>query len=159
VTRFLSVRHPGRVPLGVVIARAQALPVGLSLAAVMIVTTAAVLQGVPVLRAFILLAPAAYAVAVAWSLYDLARTPAEVLVSGPMGAVLSVLDVARGRGRGVPALSPIFHPRKADGALLVGFGDAVTSFRREDWPEFDDLRETLEVAADLVQSEVRINGA
>jgi hypothetical protein len=121
----------------------------------MVVTTAAVLQGVPVMRAFLIATPLAYAAAVAWSFYELARTPAEVVVSGPMGVVLSVLDVARGRARGRVELQPIFHPRKGDGALLVGFGHSVVAFRRDDWPEFDDLRDALEAAADIVDSELR----
>jgi hypothetical protein len=124
----------------------------------MVVTTAAVLQGVPVLRAFLLLTPLAYAVAVAWSFYELTRTPAEVVLSGSLGAVRSVWEVARSRGHVPDALSPVFHPRKADGALMVGFGDSVVAFRPDDWPDFDSMRVALEAAADRLDTEGITNG-
>jgi hypothetical protein len=149
MTRFRSVRHPGDTPFPLVVARAQSRPVGLAFAAVMVVTTAAVLQGVPVLRTFLLFAALAYAGAAAWALYDLHRTPAEVVLGRGVGAVRSVWEVARTRGwDGPDTLAPVFHPRKADGALLVGFGDEVVAFRPQDWPQFDELRAALEAAAD-----------
>ncbi len=124
----------------------------------MVVTTAAVLQGVPVIRAFMLLAPLAYIAAVAWSFYDLTRTPAEVVLRGSLGVVRSVWDVARGRRHSTDTLSPVFHPRKGDGSLLVGFGDSVVAFRPDDWPEFDDMRAALEAAADRLDVEGLTNG-
>jgi hypothetical protein len=153
VTRFRSTRHPGDAPLPLVAARAQVRPVGLAFAAVMVVTTATVLQGLPVLRAFLVLTPLAYALAVAWTLYDLRRTPAEVVLGSGIGAVRSVWDVARTRGWDAPEpLAPVFHPRKADGALLVGFGDEVVTFRPDEWPQFDALRAALEDAADTADA-------
>jgi hypothetical protein len=125
----------------------------------MVVTTAAVLQGVSVVRAFFLLAPLAYAAAVMWSFYDLTRTPAEVILRGGLGAVRSVWEVARNRGRAPIPLAPVFHPRKADGALLVGFGDSVIAFRPEDWADFDVMRDALQAAADTLDAEGRTNGA
>ena len=124
----------------------------------MVVTTAAVLQGVPVLATFLLLTPLAYAAAVAWSFYELNRTPAEVVLSGSLGSVRSVWDVARSRGRTPDSLAPVFHPRKADGALLVGFGDSVVAFRPDDWPDFDSMRVALEEAADRLDTEGLSNG-
>jgi hypothetical protein len=96
---------------------------------------------------------------VGWTIYDLMRTPAEVVLSGGRGAVRSVWDVARGREREPVRLDPVFQPRKADGALLVGFGHSVVAFRPDDWPAFDDLRDALEAAADLREAEVQVNGA
>jgi hypothetical protein len=133
--------------------------VGLALGAAMVVTTAAVLQGAPVLGPFMLLTPLVYAAAVGWTVYDLMRTPAEVVLAGGRGAVRSVWDVARGRDRDVVRLDPVFQPRKADGALLVGFGHSVVAFRADDWAEFDDLRDALEAAADLRDAETHTNGA
>jgi hypothetical protein len=157
--RFISRRHPGTTPFGLVVARAQVVAVGLTLGAAMVVTTAAVLQGVPVLRPFLILTPLAYAAAVGWTVYDLMRTPAEVLLSGSRGAVRSVWDVARTRERQTVRLDPIYQPRKGDGALLVGFGHSVVAFRPDEWPEFDDLRDALEAAADLREAEAQVNGA
>jgi hypothetical protein len=142
-----------------VVARAQVVAVGLALGAAMVVTTAAVLQGAPVLGPFMVLTPLVYAAAVGWTIYDLMRTPAEVLLAGGRGAVRSVWDVARGRQREQVVLDPVFQPRKADGALLVGFGHSVVAFRPDDWANFDDLRDALESAADLREAESQVNGS
>ncbi|HLA62939.1 MAG TPA: hypothetical protein VK610_00810 [Rhodothermales bacterium] len=151
MTHFVSRHHPGRTPAAALLVRAQGAPVGLAFAAVMIVTTAAALQGLPVLRAVLLFVPLVYVGAVAWSLYDLNRTPAEVLIGEGMGAVRSVWDVASAP-HGPAQYVPIFHPRKGDGALLVGFGDAVVAFRPDDWAEFDDLRDALTASADAADA-------
>lgn len=135
------------------LARAQAGAVGIAFAGVMVVTTAAALQGVPILRAFLASAVVAYAAAVAYTYYDLTRTPAEVLLGDGLGAVRSVWEVAITRGwRTAPAFVPVYHPRKGDGALLVGIGDTVVAFRPVDWPDFDALRDALTAAADATDA-------
>ena len=153
MTRFLSRHHPGTMPAPLLLARAQAGAVGVAFAVVMVVATAAALQGLPLLRAFLASAALAYAGAVAYTYHDLTRTPAEVLLGDGLGAVRSVWEVATTRGwRTEPAYVPVFHPRKGDGALLVGFGDAVVAFRPADWPDFDALRDALTAAADATDA-------
>src|SRR5690606_1938597 len=73
---FHSVFHPGEVPFGLVLARAQAQPVALALLGVFVAATVAVLQGEYVLDTLLWAAPITYAAAVAWTIYDLHRRPA-----------------------------------------------------------------------------------
>ncbi len=150
MTRFRSVHHPGDAPLALVVARAQARPVAAALVAVMVAATARVLSGADVLGLVAWALPLAYAGAAAWALFELRRLPAEILLRGPLGAVRSVWAVARERETGVEedALVPVIAPRKTDGALLVGFGDAAVALRPFEWPEFDRLRDALDSAAE-----------
>ena len=94
---YSSIHHPGDMSLALVVARAQAQPVALALIAVMVATLPAVLRGQPVLGTVVWVAPLAYGIAAAWSLYELRRKPAELIVRGGFGTVRSVWDVARSR--------------------------------------------------------------
>ncbi len=152
MTRVLSRHHPGTTPPSAVLLRAQSGPVGIAFAVLMVITVVAMLQGTPVLRAFLIALPLVYLGAAAWALYDLRRRPAEVLLSDGFGIVRSVWDVATEKaGRTALPFVPVLHPRKGDGALLVGFGDTVFAFRPDDWPDFDDLRDALTASADVTE--------
>ena len=147
---YHSARHPGELPLGLVLIRAQAQPVALAFIGVFVVTLAAVLQGQAVLGALLWAVPIAYLLAVGYTVYDLHRAPAAVVLRGGFGAVVSVWDVARAR-EGAPErvrLQPVFRPFRKDGETHVGIGDAVLTVRPAEWPDYGSLLDALRAAAD-----------
>lgn len=149
-TVFESVHHParadGRVPSRAYLALdAQARPVALALLAVMTVGLAAALQGGAILWPFVTGTAIAYTLAAAYGQGTLYRTPAEVEVRGPFATIRSVWDTAGSRGRG--GIAPVHSARLVRGELVVGLGDSVTTFQREEWPEFDALVDALRGAA------------
>ncbi|HLT48175.1 MAG TPA: hypothetical protein VK002_13155 [Rubricoccaceae bacterium] len=151
---FHSVFHPGEVPFGLVLARAQAQPVALALLGVFVAATVAVLQGEYVLDTLLWAAPITYAAAVAWTIYDLHRRPAAVVLRGGFGAVLSVWDVARARDGKPEAIrfQPVFRPFRKDGQFHVGIGDAVHTLRPEVWPQHAELLDALRAASEELAS-------
>ena len=152
---FQSIHHPGSAPLALVIARAQAQPVALALIGVMVVTLSAVLRGLPVLHLLLWAAPLAYAAAASWSVYELHRRPAELVIRGGFGAKRSVWEVARDHEQSdayvTIRLHPLFEPGKKDGQWHVGVGDDVVSLRPSEWPRYDELIAALRRAAAELQ--------
>ena len=150
IVAFPSSHHPGDTSFTLVVARAQAQPVALALIAVLVVSFVVLMQGSPVLGTLAWAAPLAYAVAAGWSLYELRRRPAEIVLRGGFAAVRSVWDVAR---RPDPAsdselrLYRVFPPNRVDGELSVGIGHQVYTLRPEDWPKFGRLKDALHAAA------------
>ena len=147
---YKSTHHPGDTSFGLVVARAQAQPVSLALIAVLVVSFVALMQGTPVVVTLIGVAPLAYAVAAGWSLYELRRRPAEIVLRGGFAAVRSVWEVAR---RPDPAsdselrLYRVFPPNRVDGELSVGIGHQVYTLRPEEWPKYGRLKDVLNAAA------------
>lgn len=151
---FNSVHHPGEVPFGLVLARAQAQPVALALLGVFVVATVAVLRGEAVLGSLLWAVPIAYAAAASWTAYELHRTPAAIVLRGGFGAVRSVWDVAR-RKEGPDALvrlQPVFRPFRKEGQMHAGIGDTIHTLRREEWPQYNDLLDALRNSADELTS-------
>lgn len=154
-TIYKSVYHPGEAPRALVVARAQAQPVGLALLGVFVVAFVGILRGEAVLGTLLWAVPLTYAAAAAWALYDLHRRPAEIVLRGGFGAVRSVWDVAWGREQPAESvrLQPVFRPFRKDGQLHVGVGDTIHTLRPDDWPKFspllDDLRATSDELASL----------
>lgn len=142
---FRSVHHPGGAPRSYLAAQAQARPVALVLLAVMTVGLAAALQGQAILWPFVGAVAVATAAAALVGQASLHRTPAEAEVRGPFAVVRSVWDVAGGSAD--DRLAPVVSVRLAYDELTVGLGDAVRTFRREEWPEYDALVRALRAAA------------
>ncbi len=135
---------------GLVVARAQAQPVAVALVTLLTVTFVVLMQGTPVLGTLIWAVPLAYSIAVGWSLYELHRKPAEVVVRGGFAAVRSVWDVARRPDPSTDTdlqLFRVFPPNRIDGVLSAGIGHQVHAFRPEDWPAFSALKEALQTAS------------
>lgn len=150
---FQSAHHPGGASRSFLAVQAQARPVALALLFVMTVGLAAALQGRAILWPFVAGVAVAYAGAAAYGQSTLHRTIAEVDIRGPFATVRSVWDVAGGRRE--DRLVPVLSSRLSHGELSVGLGDTVTTFYREDWPEFDDLISAFRAAAregDLLMS-------
>lgn len=142
---FRSVHHPGDASRAMLSLQAQSRPVALALLAVMTVGLAAALQGETILWPFVTGTAIAYAGAAAYGQSTLYRTVAEVEMRGPFAAVRSIWEAAAdGPDR---RLLPVVSARLAHGELAVGMGDAIYSFAREDWPEFDRLVEAFRGAA------------
>lgn len=154
--RFQSKHHPGLVSLSLVLVRAQAEPVALTLLGVCAVAFVAILRGESVLGTMLWAVPLAYALAAAWAVYELHRRPAEIVLRGGFGALRSVWDVAAGRDEASErvALSPVFPPFRKDGQFHVAIGDAIVTIRPSDWPEFDDLAAALRASAEELQGHV-----
>lgn len=125
--------------------RAQARPVAIALLTVMTVGLAAALQGQNILWPFVGAAAVAYALAVFVGQGSLTKTPAIVDIRGPFASVLTVWDASARPQQGV--LQPVVSARLAYGELTVGLGDAIVTFARADWPEFDDLVEAFRASA------------
>ena len=150
MTVFPSIHHPGDAALAFVLARAQVQPVALALIALLTVSCVALLEGEPVLSTLAWSSPLAYVVAVGWTLYELHRKPAEVVVRGGFAAVRSVWDVARRQNPASDAellFYRVFPPQRVDGELTVAIGHDVHTIRREEWPTFDALKEALHAAS------------
>ncbi|HEX8387001.1 MAG TPA: hypothetical protein VF576_12500 [Rubricoccaceae bacterium] len=141
---FLSRHHPGNAPRAVVLLRAQGGALAWALFGVMTVTLAAVLQGEPVLWPFAAALVAAYVGSAALVHGRLRRTPALAEVEGPGARVWSVWDVAGPRR---PAARPVWEARLVVGELVVSLGDAVETFQRGDWADFDALVDAMRAAA------------
>jgi len=148
--QFSSIHYPDDTQFALVVARAQAQPVAVALIALLTVSFVALLQGSPVLGTLTWAAPFAYAIAAGWSLYELRRKPAEIVIRGGFAAVRSVWEVAR---RPDPAtdidlhLYRVFPPSRVDGQLSVGIGHEVFTLRPEDWPKFATLKDALHAAS------------
>ena len=142
---FTSVHHPRGASRTALAVQAQARPVAMALLAVMTVGLAAALQGNAILWPFVTGSAVAYATAAAYGQSTLHRTIAEVEVRGPFAAVRSIWEAASDTPR--HRLLPVVSARLAYGELSVGLGDAIYTFDREDWPEFDRLVAELRGAA------------
>ena len=153
---FRSVHHPGAVSRPWLALQAQARPVALALLAVMTVGLAAALQGQGILWPFVGGAALAYALAAAYGQGRLFVTPAQVEVRGPFAAVQSVWDAAAEPP--VSRLLPVSSARLQYGELSVGLGDAIVTFRPDEWPEFDSLvaafRQSAREGFALLESDV-----
>lgn len=103
----------------------------------MTIGLAAALQGQNILWPFVGAATVAYAIAAAVGQGTLLSTPAQVDVRGPLASVQSVWDVAAPSE--TTMLLPVVSARLAYGELSVGLGDAIVTFQRSDWPDFDAL--------------------
>lgn len=150
MTTFPSIHHPGDTNFGLVVARAQAQPIAVALITLLTVTFVALMQGSPVLGTLAWAAPLAYALAAGWSLYELHRKPAELVVRGGFAAVRSVWDVARRPDPAADAdlqLFRVFPPSRIDGVMSASIGHQVHSFRPEEWPHFSVLHDALNAAS------------
>ena len=126
---------------------AQARPVALALLGVMILGLAAVLQGYAILWPFLAGASVAYLAAALYGQNALHQTPAEVVVDGPCASVRSVWDAAEPPL--ATELEPVVSTRLEHGELHVGMGDTIRTFRRDEWPEFDEVVSALRGASHL----------
>ncbi len=143
--RFESVHHPGEASRPWLVLRAQARPVAIALLTVMTVGLAAALQGRNILWPFVGAAGVAYALAVFVGQGSLTKTPAAVEFRGPFAAVQTVWDAATDPPD--TRLEPVVSARLAYGELSVGLGDAIVTFQRADWPEFDGLVDAFRASA------------
>ena len=135
---------------GLLMLQAQAQPVALALLGVMVLGLAAVLQGYAILWPFLAGASVAYLVAALYGQNALHQTPAELVVDGPRASVRSVWDAAA-----PPAhtdLEPVISTRLEHGEFHVGMGDTIRTFRRDEWPEFDDVVSALRGASHLANT-------
>ncbi|MEL6614561.1 MAG: hypothetical protein AAFQ43_02420 [Bacteroidota bacterium] len=147
---FASIHHPGDASRALVAARAQSLPVALVFLVLMVVSLAAVLQGVEVLRPLLIAVPVGYLVAASIGLYGAQKRYAEVVTDGGRAAIRSVWE-ASGGGPAVLVRVHSVLPRRE--GLLVGLGDEVVTLRPEDWPAFDRVHRALADAARISEIE------
>jgi hypothetical protein len=149
---FKSTHHPGTAPLSLVLLRAQAEPVALALVGVFAVALVGVLRGADVLGTLLWAVPLAYALAVAWTTYELHRRPAEIVLHEGFGLVRSVWDVAASREARVRVdrFLPVFRPFRKDGEYHASIGDTVLTLHAAEWPALDDLLDALRASADAL---------
>ena len=147
---YTSVHHPGEASRTLVAARAQSGPVAFAFLVVMVVSLAAVLQGVAVLRPLLVVVPLAYLVAAMGGLYTVQKQTAEIAVDGGRAAIRSVWDAS---GDGAVVLGPVHSVLPRQEGLVVGVGDEVVTLRPEEWPEFERLHRALADAARIAEIE------
>ena len=114
-----------------------------------VVALAAVLQGTDILRTMLWAAPAIYALASVWAVYQLRRLPAALVLEGSHGAVPSVWDVA---GSGPVTLRSVYAPRWRGTQLNVPIGRTVYALRSADWPDFGAVERAAVAAASASQA-------
>ncbi len=145
MTVFRSRHHPGDAPTALVYARALTGPLAWSMTGVMIAAAVAMLEGQDPLPWVLWVVPLVYALSTAWTIYDLRRTPAELVLDGSRGGLRSVWDAA-GRTSALP-LHSVFSPRRTMEGVDVPIGRALHSFHPDDWPAFDRLEAAVFAAA------------
>ena len=111
----------------------------------MTVTLAAVLEGASVWLPFFAGLAAVYAASALVARGRLDRTVAAVEVEGPTARLWSVWDAAAPRRR--PAAEGVWEARLVRGELVVSLGDAVETFGRADWDDFEALVDAMREAA------------
>lgn len=147
---FHSIHHPGDASRALVAARAQSLPVAITFLVLMVVSLAAVLQGVAVLRPLLVAVPLGYLIAASIGLYGVQKRSAEVITDGARATIRSVWEASGER----PAILVRVHsvlPRRE--GLVVGLGDEVVTLRPEDWPDYTRLHRALADAARVAEIE------
>ena len=142
---FESWHAPGDAARVVVLLRAQSDALAWASFAVMTVTLAAVLQGSAVLVPFAVGMAAAFVGSALVAGSRLRRVPARIEVAGASARLWSVWDAAPPAHP--PAAEAVWEARLVHGELVVSLGDAVETFQRADWPDFDGLVEALRLAA------------
>ncbi len=150
---FRSRYHPGDAPTALVYARALTPPLAWSMTGVMIAAATAMLEGQDPLPWAVWVVPLVYALSTAWTLYDLRRTPAELVLDGAGAGLRSVWDAA-GRKKPLP-LRAVFSPRRTVYGLDVPIGRTLHAFAPEDWPAFERLEAAVFAAADAAEAERR----
>lgn len=151
MTVFRSRQHPGDAPVALLYARALSGPLAWSMTGVMIAAAVSMLQAQDPLPWVVWVVPAVYALASAWTVHDLRRTPAELVLDGPRGGVRSAWDAA-GSAKPLP-LRPVYTPRRTLEGVDVPIGRTLHSFAPEDWPHFEALEEALFASAGASQQE------
>ena len=142
---FLSRHHPETTSRAVALFRAQGDALAWGALGLMTVTLAAVLEGAAVWGPFAAGALVVYVASAVVSRGRLDRTPAAVEVAGSAVRLWSVWDAAA-PARRPPALG-VYEARLVRGELVVSMGDAVETFQRTDWPDFDALVDAMRAAA------------
>ena len=148
---FRSRQHPGDAPAALVYARALSGPLAWSMTGVMIAALVSVLTEQDPLPWLLWVVPVVYALTSAWTVYDLRRTPAELVLDGPRGGLRSAWDAA-----GAPKpllLRPVYTPRRTLQGVDVPIGRTLHSFSPLDWPRFEELEAAVFASAEASQSE------
>ena len=142
----IASRHePGTAARAIVMLRAQSEALAWASFAVMAVTVAAMLQGSAVLVPVVVGMSAAFVVSGMVARARLRRLPARIDIEGASARVWSVWDAARPARR--PPAEAVWEARLVLGELVVSLGDAVETFARSDWDDFDALVDALRAAA------------
>lgn len=148
---FRSRSHPDRTPAALVYARALTEPLAWGMTGVMIAAGASILSAQNPLPWLIWVVPVVCALAVGWTVYDLRRTPAEIVLVGHLGTVRSVWDVALGRPP--QRLHPVFSPKRTREGLNLPLGRTVHTLGPEDWADFERLEAALFAAAEASEQD------
>ena len=153
MTVFRSRSHPGDASTALTYARALTGPLSWSMTGVMIAAAVSMLEGQDPLPWVLWVVPLVYALSTAWTVYDLRRTPAELVLDGSCGGVRSVWDAA-GRTTALPLLS-VYSPRRTMEGVDVPIGRILYSFSPDDWPAFERLEAAVFAAANASENERR----
>lgn len=137
---FESVENPGDMPPGYVYARSVARPLLWCSLPVMIAAATAVLMERDPLSFVVWGFPLAVLAAISWTVFRLTRRIAKIHVTDGYASVYSIWDAAHGV---TPHRGPLLHAERTHLGLRVSIGDTVYRLRRENWPEFERLLETL----------------
>ncbi|MEP0545823.1 MAG: hypothetical protein ABJF88_02745 [Rhodothermales bacterium] len=157
MTVFRSRHHPGDASTALVYARALTGPLAWSMTGVMIAAAVSMLEGQDPLPWVVWVVPLVYALSTAWTVHDLRRTPAELVLDGSRGGVRSVWDAA-GRANALP-LHSVYSPRRTMEGVDVPIGRTLHSFAPGDWPGFERLEAAVFAAANASEQERRTRAA
>ena len=154
---FRSRQHPGDAPVALVYARALSGPLAWSMTGVMIAALVSVLTEQDPLPWLLWVVPVVYALTSAWTVYDLRRTPAELVLDGPRGGLRSVWDAS---GTAKPLLlRPVYTPRRTMEGVDVPIGRTLYSFHPDDWAHFDRLEAALFESAGASEADRKARAA
>jgi hypothetical protein len=135
---FYSVDHPNGMPAGMVYAQWIVTPLGACTLPIMIGATASALEGNPIWGYLVWGFPAALVAATLWSHFALVTTPAELHLRSGQCAIRSVADVLRDRPL---RWSNLYDVSVSTDRIEISLGWTTRLCRREDWPEFAELRD------------------
>jgi hypothetical protein len=142
---FRSRHHPGSNDRAWVVASTLVQPIAICMLPVMVGALIAVLEGFAVLPFLTVGFPLALALAMAWTLFQLFGTIAEVHVRSGAAAVRTVSQVLRAPTAS-PDWQPIYELRTGASTLVLALGDATYELPRRHWPNADVLLEALRAA-------------
>ena len=151
MTVFRSRQHPGDAPLALVYARALSGPLAWSMTGVMIAAAVSMLTAQDPLPWAVWVVPLVYALASGWTIYDLRRTPAELVLDGSRGGIRSAWEAAAAPKPLV--LKSVFTPRRTLEGVDVPIGRTLYSFSPDDWPHFERLEQALFASAEASLSD------
>lgn len=142
---YRSSLHPGHRSASVLFGSEVVRPLAACMIPVMLGALNYMLTGRDPLRFLTLGFPIAMIVASAWTIFQLRRRVAEVVIRGEAVRILSAWQVAAGQSEDWVSLLDV---RRESSGLVVTLGHDTRNLLNADWPNLSRMEEVLRTASD-----------